>query len=163
MVKLSSSASGFWTAAHFPQPLLQPQVPSYFRNHLSRTCATGWQETEMRGVRTQGARDHPSSARDCRRVRATREVAKAGIQAARDPPCSPVLERAFGRATHGRYTTSANAFHGARDGRELRSARPAGEAEFPAGLTPLPLNAAEKPRPQVPPGREVLPIYQTSP
>ena len=95
----------------------------------------------------------------CRRVRGTREVAKAEIQAARVPPRSPVLERAFGRATHGRYTTSANAFHAARDSRELRSARPAGEAEFPAGLTPLPLNAAEKPRPQVPPGRDVLPIY----
>lgn len=116
----------------------------------------------MRGVRTQGARDPPASARDCTRVRGTREVAKAGIQARVAPP-SPVLERGFGRATHGRYTSSADAFHAARDSRELRSARPAGEAEFPAGLTPLPLNAAEKPRPQVPPGRKVLPIYYTSP
>lgn len=158
MVKSSSSASGFWTAVHFPQPLSQLQVPSCFRNHLSRTCATGLQETEMRGVRTQGARDSPPSARDWTRVRGTREVAKAGIQAARVPPRSLVLERGFGRATQGRYTSSANAFHAARDSRELRSARPAGEAEFPAGRTPLPLNAAEKPRPQLPPGREVLPI-----
>ena len=65
-------------------------------------------------------------------------------------------ERAFGRATHGSYISSANAFHAAQDSRELRSARPAGEAEFPARRTPLPLHAAENPRPQVPPGREVL-------
>lgn len=65
-------------------------------------------------------------------------------------------ERAFGRATHGSSTSSANGFHAARDSRELRSARPTGEAEFPAGRTPLPLHAAENPRPQVPPGREVL-------
>ena len=32
----------------------------------------------------------------------------------------------------------------------------AGEAEFPARRSPLPLHAAENPRPQVPPGREVL-------
>lgn len=65
-------------------------------------------------------------------------------------------ERAFGRATHGSYISSANAFHAARDSRKLRSARHAGEAEFPARRTPLPLHAAENPRPQVPPGREVL-------
>lgn len=47
-------------------------------------------------------------------------------------------------------------FHAACDSRELRSARPTGEAEFPAGRTPSPTPRRREPAPQVPPGREVL-------
>ena len=102
----------------------------------------------------------PSLARDWTRVKGRREVPRAGIQAAefRRVPWS-WTERAFGRATHGSYISSANAFHAARDSRELRSARPAGEAEFPARRIPLPLQAAENPRPQVPPGRKYFTVY----
>ena len=114
-------------------------------------CGGGW---ELRAPRS------PSLARDWTRVKGRREVPRAGIQAAefRRVPWS-WTERAFGRATHGSYISSANAFHAARDSRELRSARPAGEAEFPARRIPLPLQAAENPRPQVPPGRKYFTVY----
>lgn len=119
---------------------------------------TGCQETEMWRVGTQGARGPPLQPGTVCGRKGDGRSQGVGSRRQRAPPRSVVLGRKSlrGRATHGSSTSSANGFHAARDSRELRSARPTGEAEFPAGRTPLPLHAAENPRPQVPPGREVL-------
>lgn len=99
--KPSSSASGFWTAVHFPQPPLQLQVPSCFRNHLSR-CATGCQETEMWRVGTQGARGPPLQPGTVCGRKGDGRSQGVGSRRQRAPPRSVVLGRKSLREGHPR-------------------------------------------------------------
>lgn len=100
VAKPSSSASGFWTPIPFPQPLLQPRVPSC----LGITSHEGVHRVTrdwngLRTPRTLGPFSSPGMHVSERR----KEVARAGIHATESSTAflGAGPKEAVGRATHG--------------------------------------------------------------
>ena len=138
MDKPSSSASGFWTAVHFPQPLYSFRFPAALgitshgvQPDVKRLKCGGW-ELRAPAVRLFS----PGLYAGERKMGGPKGWDPGGRELRCVPWCW--AERAFGRATHGSSTSSANGFHAARDSRELRSARPtASGAPWPGSTSPF--------------------------